>query len=249
MEGDLKMYLMTKFFPCSRFERDFPEAKKLPVLRLIDVPAFSGSCFTLIELLVVIAIIAILASMLMPALNKARQAGQAASCQSNLKQQSVAVFAYADDYKGHYPVYDVNNAGLYAVVLNFCMGSRNNTLDEEHFNPKCGFYGSRAFYCPGKNNTYRQARYVDYGAYYGQWTPSFDQLKIFLLKKTSASILHLESQYGPGEKFGSGNISNVNRISYPHSNRSNTLYFDGHVSTFSRNNMTDQQVKECFEIE
>ena len=117
--------------------------------------------FTLIELLVVIAIIAILAAMLMPALHKARQAGQAASCQSNLKQQSVAVFAYADDYKGHYPVYDVNNAGLYAVVLNFCMGSRNNTLDEEHFNPKCGFYGSRAFYCPGKNNTYRQARYVD----------------------------------------------------------------------------------------
>jgi prepilin-type N-terminal cleavage/methylation domain-containing protein/prepilin-type processing-associated H-X9-DG protein len=53
--------------------------------------------FTLIELLVVIAIIAILMAILMPALQRAREQGQRASCMSNIKQLALAWIMYADE--------------------------------------------------------------------------------------------------------------------------------------------------------
>ena len=83
--------------------------------------SINKNLFTLIEILVVRGIIAILASMLLPALNKARDSAKKALCQNNLKQIGSCFRLYADENEGNFPViqwgngnmiYDINSSDL-----------------------------------------------------------------------------------------------------------------------------------------
>ena len=94
------------------------------------------SAFTLIELLVVIAIIAILIALLVPAVQKVREAAARTQCQNNLKQIALGTHNYESTYKyfppssGPVPITGTSRASVQALLLPFLeQGNKYNKFD------------------------------------------------------------------------------------------------------------------------
>jgi prepilin-type processing-associated H-X9-DG protein len=209
--------------------------------------------FALVELLVVIGIISVLIAMLLPALNKAREAANAVACASNMKQIGNALFMYAHDYNG----YIIPASLPLPAWWNNAVSARPYYELLVHigtYSPTSG-YGlnwKRSFQCPAVAdhdifvypeyaiNMYIAGLLKSNGS--GEYVPDITYNKFHKFTQLTAPpqdvILEIDNQaVGATRNYAISwpyLSSQTAGIGFRHNGLANVLWADGHVSSISR---------------
>ena len=206
--------------------------------------------FTLIELLVVIAIIAILASMLLPALNQARESARKTKCTGNLKQFGTAAILYAstnNDYwvpfrPSYYEIDDFRRE-IGAPPLNADQSNKT------YFPVNILCPNSRAVIQAGTSDGIKAGHVLrSYGVGYKtledtEGWKDYRAYKVTRLTRPTESVSfadaldHLIYGYDPYAadrgyfNYGENAPEGKGVLAYRHSKKTNACFFDGHVES------------------
>ena len=211
--------------------------------------------FTLIELLVVIAILAILISMLLPALNQAREAARGIQCTGNQKQISLYMQKYMNDNDTFAITASLNPVRPWSAIL----------YDLRYVKSKT----EPVFYCPSLRRPEVDSSSLYLFRTYGSLYIRFDRAA--WTEETYGDFIHPYENAGvlyrvqklkcpsrlphfmdtvmltttppcTGSWMGQmreGSNSRTDPISFHHSKRANTVMFDGHAKSNNIEQMKD----------
>lgn len=198
--------------------------------------------FTLIELMLVITVIAVLVSLLMPAINKAKNTAKMIRCSANMKQIGLAVNSYTDDYQGWMPFNDVAPGTSYYFKASPYLCGKTDSL----WTYFASMGKSTVLYCPentevdfASNQNYSNYSFnIDVlGSNTHGWANGVRKITEFRYP-TKNSVLFDASSISKYSCFGlDTNITIDNAgcaAGFIHNRQVNSLFVDGHVNAMKK---------------